>query len=224
MKTARIAVRVLLVDDHALIRVGVKRLVEGQSDMIVVGEADNGHAAITQIEKLRPDIVVMDISMPDMSGVQATEQIKAQYPEVKILILSAFNEEAYFRRLLQAGASGYVLKESITDELVHALHSIAQGETYVCATVSSKIVHAYAAPQKAMTDASVLSEREREVLCSIAWGHTNKEIASALHISVKTVETHRMHCMEKLGLQTRAEIVRYALAQGWLQDKSELSS
>ena len=211
-------IRILIVDDHAIIRAGLKRLIEEQSDMKVVGEAGNGREACDKVQTLKPDIVIMDITMPEMNGVQATETIKRDYPNVKILVLSAHDDEGYYRQMLRSGASGYILKSAITEELVHALNVVFAGGLYVCAHIASKIVSVYADPGDQMRDAGILSEREGEVLRCIAWGHTNKEIAAALFISVKTVETHRARCMEKLDLQTRADIVRYALAHGWLQE------
>ena len=213
--------RIFLVDDHNLIRSGLKKLIEEQSDMKVVGEAGNGREALDKIQEIQPDIVVMDVSMPEMNGVQATEQIKRDFPKVKVLVLSAHDDEVYFRQLLQLGASGYVLKRAIADELIHALQVVAADGTYLCTSVTSKIVSVYATPAAHNASETPLSEREGEVMRSLAWGHTNKEIANALHISVKTVETHRARCMEKLELLTRADIVRYAHARGWLRNRED---
>jgi DNA-binding NarL/FixJ family response regulator len=210
--------RILLADDHILIRAGLKRLIEDQNDMQVVGEASNGREACDIIPHLLPDIVVMDISMPDMNGAKATETITRTYPNVKILVLSAHEDETYYRQLLRMGASGYLLKRSVADELIQAIQVIREGGIYLCTEVARQVVGTYSQPEQTRPSTATLSEREAEVLRCLAWGHTNKEIGEMLHISVKTVETHRARCMEKLNLNSRADIVRYALAQGWLQD------
>ncbi len=187
----RSPIRVFLADDHALIREGLKRLIEEQTIMKVGGEAGSGRETWERVKALSPDIVVMDISMPDMNGVEATENIKRDCPNVKVLALSAHEDEAYFRRTLRAGASGFVLKRAISEELIHALNVVFEGGIYVCAIVASKIVGAYSDSNSDLQQDDVLSVREGEVLRYIAWGHTNKEIATTLFISVKTVETHR---------------------------------
>ena len=211
------SIRIFLADDHALIRAGLKSLIQTQSGMEVVGEAGTGRETCERVKELLPDIVVMDITMPDMNGIQATEKIKRDCPDVKIIALSAHEDEAYFRQMLRLGASGYLLKRAIADELIHALQVVFAGGTFICAIIASKIVSVYSEADHDSRETEVLSEREGEVLRCIAWGNTNKEIAAALFISVKTVETHRARCMDKLNLQTRADIVRYALAHGWLQ-------
>jgi DNA-binding NarL/FixJ family response regulator len=215
------SIRIFLADDHAMIRAGLKSLIENHTGMEVVGEAGSGREACERVKTLLPDIVVMDISMPDMNGIQATENIKRDCPDVKIMVLSAHEDEAYFRQMLRVGASGYLLKRAIAAELIHALQVVYDGGIFLCAIMAGKIASQYAQPDNSARDGAALSERESEVLRCIAWGKTNKEIAADLFISVKTVETHRARCMEKLALQTRADIVRYALAQGWLhQDNS----
>jgi DNA-binding NarL/FixJ family response regulator len=213
--------RILLADDHQIIRDGLKGLINAELDMEVIGEAGDGQTALQQLAVLRPHIVVMDISMPGMNGARATELIKREYSDVKVIALTANEEKGYISQMLQAGASGYVLKLAAAEELINAIRKVAMGETYLDPVASSKVVSSYV--RQKSTDVrgrlSVLTEREEEVLRLVARGYINKEIAAQLDISVKTVETHKSNFMEKLGLRSRAEIVRYALSQGWLQDK-----
>lgn len=217
--------RVLLVDDHAVLRAGLKLLINAQTDMTVVGEAGSGQEAIRQTKEHQPDIIVMDISLPDLSGAEATEQIKQAAAQVRVLALTRHSDQGYLRRLLRAGASGYVLKKTAADELINAIHIVAAGGTYLDPSVVGELVESFVG-RAATTDASQtlseLTEREAQVLRLIAWGHSNKEIASQLGISVKTVEYHKAHASEKLGLHSRTDILRYALAQGWLQDDEGL--
>jgi len=211
--------RVCLADDHAIIREGLKSLINMQPDMEVVGDADNGHAAWRQAKQLQPDVVVMDISMPELNGIQATERLKQECPHIKVLALTVHDDQGYLRQLLKAGASGYVLKRAALEELVQAIRVVTGGGTYLDPKLAVKVVGRYMRQQLIQDDArSDLSERETEVLRLIALGHSNKEIAAHLGISVKTVETHKARSMEKLALHSRAEVVRYALHQGWLQD------
>jgi DNA-binding NarL/FixJ family response regulator len=212
--------RILLADDHTLLRDGLKALVNVQADMEVIGEADNGRSAWQKAKELRPDVVVMDVSMPDLNGVQATEKLKVDCPDVKVLALTAYKDKGYLDQLLKVGASGYVLKLSAAEELIKAIRMVAVGDVYLDAEMADKVTDSYVRRQflRGVTRQKDLSDREEEVLRLIAQGHSNKEIAAKLSISVKTVESHKTNLMEKLELRSRTEIVRYAVRQGWLQD------
>jgi two-component system, NarL family, response regulator NreC len=212
--------RILLADDHAMIREGLKMMINAQTDMECIGEADNGRAALQLAREHNPDIAVMDISMPELSGVQATEQLKLTHPHIKVLALTRHKDEAHLQQLLRAGANGYVLKQSAASELIHAIRALASGHSYLDPAITGNIVSDYVgkrARQAAPTNVSP-SERETEVLRYVAWGYSNKDIAQTLGISVKTVETHKANGMLKLGLRSRIEVVRFALLQGWLQE------
>lgn len=212
--------RIFLADDHALIREGLKSLIEAEADMSVVGETDNGRAAWREAKALRPDVVVMDISMPELNGAKATELLKRDCPETKVLALTVHNDQGYLHQLLKAGASGYVLKRAAPHELIRAIRAVAAGETYLDPTIVNDVVGSYVRKQSAREGQpqAELSEREAEVLRLIALGYSNKEIATRLDISVRTVETYKARLMEKLNFHSRTEIVRYALLQGWLDE------
>lgn len=212
--------RIVLADDHVMLRDGLKSLVNAQPDMEVVGEADDGRAALEKAQELRPDVVVMDISMPELNGIQATEQLKCRSCGTKVLVLTAYDEVGYLRQLLEAGASGYVLKKAAAEDLVKAIRVVASGGVYLDPTLAGKVVDGYVGRKKlrGALQGVELSGREEEVLRLVAWGYTNKEVAGYLNISVKTVETHKTNLMEKLDLNGRSEIVRYALRRGWLSE------
>ena len=216
--------RIFLADDHAVVREGLKSLVNAEPDMEVIGEAADGRTAWEQAKACQPDIVVMDLSMPQLNGAQATERLKQACPQVKVLALTVHEDKGYVHQLLQAGASGYVLKLAATEELLHAIRIVAAGGVYLDPTVARTIVANYMHKPAlgAAVQRSQLSERETEVLCRIAKGYTNKEIAAQLALSVKTVETYKTRLLKKLDLRSRADIVRYALRQGWLQDTTAL--
>jgi DNA-binding NarL/FixJ family response regulator len=203
-----------------MLRDGLKSLVSAQPDMEVVGEADNGRAALAKAHELRPDVVVMDISMPELNGIQATERMKGCCRETKVLVLTAYDEVCYLRQLLEAGASGYVLKKAAAEDLVKAIRVVAAGGVYLDPTLAGKVVSGYVGRKKlrGALQGVELSGREEEVLRLVAWGYTNKEVAGYLNISVKTVETHKTNLMEKLDLGGRSDIVRYALRRGWMND------
>jgi DNA-binding NarL/FixJ family response regulator len=211
---------IFLADDHAIIREGLKSLINAQPDMHVVGETDNGRTAWLEAKALSPDVVVMDISMPELNGAKATELLKRDCAQTKVLALTVHNDQGYIQQLLKAGASGYVLKRAAAHELIQAIRAVAAGDTYLDPTIVSNVVGRYVRKQstKESLPQGDLSERETEVLRLIALGYSNKEIASKLDISVRTVETYKVRLMEKLNFHSRAEIVRYALLQGWLQD------
>lgn len=212
--------RVLLADDHGIIRDGLKWLINVQEDMEVVGEAEDGEAACRLAKECTPDVVVMDVSMPGMGGAQATERLKRARPDTKVLVLTAYEDKSYLRQLLKAGASGYLLKRAAANELIHAIRTVASGGVYIDPTLAGKVVDGFVRQQplgRAPQQADELSEREADVLRLLARGHTYKEIAVRLGIGVKTVETYKTRLMEKLELRSRADIIRYAVRQGWLQ-------
>lgn len=213
--------RVFLADDHMVVREGLKALVNAQPDMHVVGEADNGGAAWRAACKLAPDVVVMDVSMPDMSGAEATERMRSECPQVRVLALTVYEDRSYLRQMLDAGAAGYVLKRAVTDELVRAIRTVAAGGSYVDPTLAGGLVSSYFNQDTAegRAPSGELSEREAQVLRLIAWGYSNKEIGWKLNISAKTVDTYKLRLMEKLNLRSRTDIVRYALRQGLLQEE-----
>src|SRR3954469_4694250 len=211
--------RVFLADDHAVVREGLKALINAQAGMEVVGEAADGQAALDAATRLQPDIVVMDISMPGLSGAKATEELKQACPKVKVLALTVHEDRGYLRQLLEAGASGYVLKRAAAEELVRAIRTVAAGGVYLDPSLAGKVVGGFVRkPQGKGAQEGDLSEREAEVVRLVAAGHSNKEIAGRLDLSIKTVETYKARSLEKLDLRSRADLVRYALRRGWLQD------
>ena len=210
--------RVFLADDHAVVREGLKALVNAQPAMAVVGEAADGLAACAQVALLAPDVVVMDVSMPGLSGSQATARLRLECPAVRVLALTVHEDRGYLRQLLAAGAAGYVLKRAAPEELIQAIRAVAAGGLYLDPNMAGKVLGGFV--RQAAADGAAgaeLSEREAEVAKQTAAGHSNKEIAARLELSVKTVETYRARAMEKLGLRGRADLVRYAVQQGWLQ-------
>lgn len=214
------SLRIFLADDHTVMREGLKSLVNAQADMEVIGEADNGRTALQKARELQPDIVIMDVSMPELNGIKVTEQLKRTCQKIKVLVLTAHDESGYLRQLLQVGASGYVLKKAAAEELINAIRAVAAGGVYLDPSLAGKVVGGYVGSRrlKGTPQGNDLSEREAEVLRLVAWGYTNKEIGSYLTISVKTVETHKANILEKLDLRSRVEMVRYALRQGWLRE------
>jgi two-component system response regulator NreC len=212
--------RILLAEDHEMVREGLRLLVNAQPDMEVIGEAGNGQAAIESARELGPDIIIMDVSMPKMNGLQATEKLKRDLPHVKVLALTRHTDTGFLQQLFRAGASGYVLKQSTSDELMRAVRAIAAGGNYLDPAITRKVIKGYASRKAALNEdiADSLTGREEEVLRLIAWGYSNKEIAAKLNISVKTVEAHKTNLMKKLNLHSRIDIVRYALLKGWLRD------
>jgi DNA-binding NarL/FixJ family response regulator len=212
-------VRVFLADDHAIVRGGLKALINAQPGMVVVGEAADGLETCALVPTLQPDVVVMDVSMPGLTGSLATERLRRECPAVKVLALTVHEDKGYIRQLLTAGASGYALKRAAPEELIRAIQVVAAGGMYLDPTVAVKVVGGFVKPiPKGASKTGELSEREVEVAQLTAAGHGNKEIAARLDLSVKTVETYRARALEKLGLKSRAELVRYAFQQGWLQD------
>ncbi len=213
--------RIFLADDHMVVREGLKTLINAQPDMEVVGEAENGREAVKGAVALAPDVVVMDISMPQMNGIEATERLRKDCPQIKIVALTINEDAGYLRQLLKAGASGYVLKRAVVQELVNAVRTCASGGSYIEPTLAGQLVSTYisrgsASGSKAQGE---LSDRETQVLRLVAWGCSNKEIGVQLNISVKTVETYKVRLMGKLNLRSRVDMVRYALRQGLLRDE-----
>ncbi len=217
MNAAR-RIRILLADDHAVLRAGLRALLSAQGDLEVVGEASDGAEAIRLTQALHPDVVVMDIGMPGVSGIDATARIKHDLPAAKVLILSMHDDRGYLRQVLRAGASGYVLKKAADTELLAAIRAAARGEVFLDPALAKALVDEVVEPKRAGSEIPALSDREREVLRLIAHGHTNQQVADRLCISVKSVETYKARLMEKLGLKGRAELVRYALQRGLLRD------
>ena len=210
--------KILLAEDHRILREGLKRLIGEQPNMEVVGEADDGLDAWRKTSELQPDIVLMDVSMPRLNGAEATLKIKETCPEVKVLALTAHRASAYLTQMLKVGASGYVLKQAAFNELVDAILTVAKGDIYIDRSSQEQMRNTTdgSAAHKGEAQGRPLSEREIQVMSLVARGYTNKEIASQLAISVKTVETHKAHSMEKLDLRSRAEIVDYARFRGWI--------
>ena len=210
--------QIFLADDHLVVREGLKALINAQPDMDVIGEADNGQAAVRRALDCQPDVVIMDISMPQLNGVEATAQLKRACPTLKVLVLSVHDDTSYLRQLLTVGASGYILKHTAADALIQAIRIVAAGGVYLEPSLAEQVVARYVrAP--AGSNASLntpLSEREVEVVRRVAQGYTNQDIAHQLALSVKTVETYRTRAMAKLGLTSRVGLVRYALEHGWL--------
>jgi DNA-binding NarL/FixJ family response regulator len=217
-ESTAMSIRLVLADDHPVMRGGLRALLEAQADMVVIGEAEDGIAAVKVAEDMRPDVVVMDVSMPNLGGAEATARIKERCPEVRILGLTAHEDRGYVQLLLKSGASGYVLKRTAADDLVRAVRAVAGGGLYVDPGVAAHILGTHdrttAARQRMPVD---LSDREAEVVRLIAQGYAMKEMAARLDLSARTLETYKARAMEKLGLRNRADIVRYALQRGWLK-------
>jgi DNA-binding NarL/FixJ family response regulator len=209
---------VLVADDHAVLRSGLRMLIGAQADMEVVGEAADGEEAIQQAQKLRPDVVLMDLTMPGAGGIQAIDRVRKVAPEARVLVLTMHDVPAYLRSALAAGASGYVVKRAADSELLSAIRNVHRGRTVLDPTLAVQVVERGIVQRPASPEArgplKLLSQREREVLELVARGHTNQQIADRLGLSVKTVETHRARLVEKLGLRSRADLVRYALDAG----------
>ena len=210
------SIRVLIVDDHAVVRSGLRLLLAAEDDIEPVGEAGNAREAIFQGRALKPDVILLDIVMPEQTGLDVLPQLKHENPDAKVLVLSMQDEPRYVREAFAAGASGYVLKEAADNEVVAAIREVAGGGRYVNPELGARLVAADAEAAK-RAEEDPLSEREREVLRLLALGHTTQEIAQMLYISVRTAETHRAHIMQKLRLQTRADLVAYALEGGLLE-------
>jgi two-component system response regulator NreC len=212
-----VSIRVLVVDDHAVVRSGLRLLLEREKDIEVVGEAGDLRGAVFEARSLKPDVVLMDVVMPGASGIEATPAVLKEAPDARVLILSMQDDPSYVREAFAVGASGYVLKEAADEEVVGAVREVAGGRSYVHPALGARLVTAEA-KERAEAEADPLSDREREILRLLALGHTNQEIGKMLYLSVRTVETHRAHVMQKLRLHTRAELVRHAIDHGLLEE------
>jgi DNA-binding NarL/FixJ family response regulator len=207
-------IRVLIADDHAILREGLRALLKTADDIEVVGEAGDGHEAIQEAEQRRPDIVLMDVSMPGLGGLEATLQLRRSRPDVKVLVLTQYEDREYVRRLLAAGASGYLLKKTVGADLVSAIRAVARGGLVLDPLVAKDAVLPAAGPTPGGDPYDLLTDREKQVLKLVAEGKSNKDVAELLGISVKTAMSHREHIMEKLDLHSRTELIKFALRQG----------
>lgn len=212
--------RILIAEDHQTVREGIKMLVNSQPDMEVIGEAGDGETALIEAERLKPDLVLMDISMPELNGLLAAKRLRATSPDVKILTLTRHTDDGYLKQIIAAGANGYVLKQSAPNELITAIRTVAAGNSYLDPSLTRKVMGGYAARTDSLRgeNKADLSDRESEVLRLIALGYSNKEIGERLELSVKTIEAHKANAMKKLGISRRIDIVRYAIFQNWMQD------
>jgi DNA-binding NarL/FixJ family response regulator len=209
-------ITVLVAEDHTIVRKGICSLIDGKADIQVVGEAEDWREAIEKAEALTPDVVLMDITMPHLNGLEATRQIKKRCPQVKILALTMYTNEEYILQIIQAGASGYVIKQAAPAELISAIHAVYRGDTFLSPSVSKVIIDEYMKHRASSTSARYdeLTDREREVLQLLAEGHSNRSIAEELNISIKTVGVHRTSIMKKLKCQSVSDLVKYALRKG----------
>lgn len=214
-------IKVVIADDHAILRAGLRALINAQPDMEVIGEASDGETAVQMVIETKPEVVLMDISMPECGGIKALQRIRRDAPDTRVLVLTMYDDPAYLHSGLAAGAAGYLIKRAAAIDLMAAIHAVYQGRTFVDMTLSENILpdtirkYSSSGKEKGLS-VSVLSQQERKVLCLVAQGYMNKEIAERLHLSVKSVETYRARIAEKLGLRSRADLVRYALEVGLL--------
>ncbi len=212
-------IRVLLAEDHTIVREGLRLLLESQSDITVVGEAGSGREAVSLAQQHHPDVVIMDLHMPDLNGLEATRLIRDLLPDVQVLVLTMYESDEYFFQAIEAGAAGYVLKKAATDDLVRAVRAVAQGDAFLYPSMARRLLEDYRQRKQPLPTSGLaaLSEREREVFMLLAQGLTNQQIAEKLVISPSTVQTHRAHIMEKLGLKTTADLIRYAIRHGLIE-------
>jgi two-component system response regulator NreC len=211
-----VSIRILLADDHKIVRDGLRCLLEGQEDMEVVGEAEEGRTAVELASTLSPNVVILDISMPDLNGVDAAKKMTAKAPGVKVIALSMHSDRRFVEGMFRAGAAGYLLKDCAFEELARAVRAVAGGQTYLSPAISTVLVADYLSKSEAAeaVDVEVLTTREREVLQLLAEGHSTKAVAARLHVSVKTIETHRQRVMAKLDLHSIAGLTKYAIREG----------
>lgn len=215
-------IRVLLADDHAVIRDALSMLLETQPDIKIVGQAEDGRQAVTLARELRPDVAVLDISMPHIDGLQATQLIRAESPQTQVLILTMHDSDAYFFRALEAGAAGYVFKKAASEELLQAIRSVAKGNAYFPPLMARKLLDGYLSgargnPVAGPPGYATLSDREKEIMFMLIQGQTNQTIAEKLIITASTVQAHRTHIMQKLSLDTTIDLVRYAIRHGLIE-------
>jgi len=213
-------IRVLLIDDHAVVREGLRALINAQAGIEVVGEASDGRSALPLAASLRPDVAIVDISMPGMKGAETTGELKRASPDLKVLALTIHEDKGYLQLLLEAGASGYALKRAASEELIHAIRVVASGGVYLDPFLAGKVVGRLVRKPSSREGIQVepLSEREADVLQRLARGYSVKEIAAQLEIGVRTVETYKSRSFEKLGLRSRTDLIRHAIQRGWLQE------
>ena len=210
-------IRVLLADNHNVVRTGIRAVLNAEPDMEVIAEAGNGKEAVQKTRELHPDVVVMDLGMPLMDGFAATREIRREMPDVNVIALTVHDNEEYLFRLLRAGGAGYILKEAAAEELVSAIRTVHQGEASLYPGATKALIQGYLQAASGFADSDPLTTREREILKLIAEGHTNQEIAGILKRSVRTIETHRAHIMDKLQLRSLPELVRYAIRHGMIE-------
>ena len=210
------SIRVLLIDDHRIVREGLRGLLEKEADMEVIAEAEDGLAVLGLVQEMSPDIVIMDVAMPNLNGIEATRQIIAKVPDIKVLALSMYSDKRFVTGMLSAGASGYLLKDCAFEELIQAIRVVAANRTYLSPMVADIVVkdYLYCLEKTDSSAFSILTAREREVLQLLAEGRTVKDIASDLCLSIKTIETHRQHIMNKLNIHSIAELTKYAISEG----------
>lgn len=210
------AIRIIVTDDHGLLRAGMRTLLDQQTDFEVVGEAENGAQAVELVKRLQPDVVLMDISMPDMDGLEAMKKILANDPNARVLLVTVHEDTGLMREAIHIGAAGYILKRAVESELIDAIHAVLKGEIYIHPAMTRGLLEQANQPVENSTRAETLTVREVEVLKLVAEGYTNRHIAELLHISIRTVETHRANLMAKLGISSRVELVRYATQRGMI--------
>lgn len=213
-------IRVLICDDHTILREGIRLLLNSQPDIEVVAEAVDGREAVDQARAVKPDVILMDIAMPRLNGLEATKQIRRDNPNARVLVLTMYESDEYVAQMLEAGAAGYVLKKVAGSELVYAIRAVSQGEAFLYPSITKRLVEDYLRRVESGQERDTfdgLTDREREVLQLIAEGHTNKGIADLLNLSVRTVQNHRAHIMEKLGMHDRGELIKYAIQKGIIE-------
>jgi DNA-binding NarL/FixJ family response regulator len=211
-------IRVLLAEDHTIVRKGLRSLLDRDIGIKIVGEAEDGREAVKKAEKLQPDVVVMDIAMPGLNGLEATRQLKKRFPEMKFIILTVHDNEEYILQTLRAGASGYLIKKAAPADLIEAIQAVHRGDSYLSPSISKTVIDEYIRQAEIKSESDIiygkLTNREREVFQLIIEGHKNREIGNLLHVSPKTVETHKANIMKKLNISSTAELVRYAMDKG----------
>ncbi|MDE3089619.1 MAG: response regulator transcription factor [Chloroflexota bacterium] len=213
-------IRVLICDDHTILREGIRLLLNAQPDIEVVAEAVDGREAVDKARALKPDVILMDIAMPLLNGLEATKQIRREQPNARVLVLTMYESDEYVAQMLEAGAAGYVLKKVAGSELVYAIRAVSQGEAFLYPSITKRLVEDYLRRVESGQERDTfngLTDREREVLQLVAEGHTNKAIADLLNLSVRTVQNHRAHIMEKLGMHDRGELIKYAIQKGIIE-------
>jgi two-component system, NarL family, response regulator NreC len=213
-------IKIFIAEDHATVREGIKLIINAESDLEVVGAAEDGDMAIREVGRLTPDVVLMDIGMPGVSGLKAIKQLRPRYPDMKFIALTRYDDDAYLRQALAAGAKGYVLKQGAPTHLLSAIREVAAGHSYIDPELTVKVVAGYLGPRagQALDNSTSISEREEQVLRLVAFGYSTKEISARMDISAKTVEVYKNNASKKLGLTGRIDVIRYAISHGWMKD------